>query len=344
MLERTERGAAHLRGYGLSSDAHHATTPDPRGAGVERAIRGALADAGLAPEAIGYVNAHATGTASNDVAEWRAVRSVLGEPPISATKSQLGHAQGAAGALELIATLLAAEQGVLLPTLRFTTPRARGPVDPIGASTPRPGRFDAAVCASSAFGGANCSVVVATTPDRGSPLAHPVYWAGMATGGDHRGALDVRVRGERDLRGVAPHVDPRGTDPGSRALIAASTLALGAPRRGDARDRVGLILGATRVSPESLRRYHESIDARGHAHVDTGAFARVILSAPPARRRWRAGCADRPARSTRASRAGWPRSSTRRPAPRGGRTSTRCSPPASTRPRGTGRSAPPARG
>lgn len=277
-----ERGAAafHLRGYGLSSDAHHATTPDPRGAGVERAIRGALADAGLGPEAIGYVNAHATGTATNDVAEWRAIRAALGEPPVSASKSQLGHAQGAAGALELVAMLLAAEQDLLLPTLRFTSPRARGPVDPIGGDRPRPGRFDAALSASSAFGGANCSLVVARAPDPRPPRARPVYWGGVARAGDHPGPLDARVRGARDLRAIAPHVDPRGTDPGSRAVIAAATLALGPPPRGDARDRLGLILGATRVSPDSLARYRESIDARGHAHVDTAAFARVILSAP----------------------------------------------------------------
>ncbi|MBX3271101.1 MAG: hypothetical protein KF729_12620 [Sandaracinaceae bacterium] len=281
VLERDRAGAAYVAGYGLSADAYHATTPDPRGAGVERAMRSALADAALPPAAIGYVSAHGTGTASNDEAEWQAVSRVLGAPPISGPKSQLGHAQGAAGPLELIATLLAAEQGVLLPTLRFGAPRPRGPRDPIGAPRPRPGRFEAALCASSAFGGANCSVIVHTEP-AGSPSAppRPVYLAGHASAGEAPVPLDARLDGLGALRRLAPHVDPRSTDPGGRALIAAVALALGAPPRGEARDRVGLFLGASRVSPESVARYRDSIAARGHAYVDTAAFARVILSAP----------------------------------------------------------------
>lgn len=280
VLERAGPGVAWLRGYGLSADAYHATTPDPRGAGVERAIRGALADAAVAPDAIGYVNAHGTGTASNDVAEWRAVRAALGEPAISATKSQLGHAQGAAGSLELIATVLAGSQDVLLPTLRFRGPRARGPEDPVAGDAPRPGRWGAALSASSAFGGANCSIVVARAPGDREVDPRPVYWAGHALAGELPGGADVHVRHAGELRAIAPHVDPRGTDPACRALIAAATRALGEPLRGAAREGTGLIVGATRVSPESLARYRESIDLRGLAHVDTAAFARVILSAP----------------------------------------------------------------
>ena len=287
VLERSRQGLAHVLGYGLASDAHHPTTPHPRGDGVARAMRSALSDANLPATAIGYVSAHATGTASNDVAEWAATRAVLGEPPVSGSKSQLGHAQGAAGVLELITTVIAAREDVLPPTLRFSRARLRGPADPIARATPPPGRIDAALCASSAFGGANCSVVVSRTAKaEGSAVLRPVYWAGHASAGDWRGAPEgsehhAPVRSAADLRSIAPRVDPRGTDPAARALIAAAMLAIGGvPLRGAHRDGAGIILGSTRVSPESLRAYHESLEERGYANADTAAFSRVILHAP----------------------------------------------------------------
>ena len=88
---------AALSGYGLSGDAFHKTGPDPTGSGVARAIRSALDHAGIRADEVGYVNAHGTGTAANDPAEWRALQAVFGsrarEIPISATKSVLGHAR-----------------------------------------------------------------------------------------------------------------------------------------------------------------------------------------------------------------------------------------------------------
>ncbi len=108
------RGApfvACFSGYALSGDGYHATSPEPSGAGVARALRATLDDAGLRAEDIDYVNAHGTGTAANDPAEWLAISSVLGsradQVPVSSTKSYLAHAQGAAGVLELVCSLLA---------------------------------------------------------------------------------------------------------------------------------------------------------------------------------------------------------------------------------------------
>src|SRR3974377_2576657 len=95
-------------GCGIASDAHHITQPSPEGAG--RAMKAALADAGLQPEAVGYINAHGTATPANDSMETAAIRSVFGRHAhklaVRSTKSMHGHALGAAGALEAIATVL----------------------------------------------------------------------------------------------------------------------------------------------------------------------------------------------------------------------------------------------
>ncbi|MCV2865779.1 beta-ketoacyl-[acyl-carrier-protein] synthase family protein [Albidovulum sediminicola] len=115
------RGApilAEVAGFGMSADAGDIVVPDP--AGAEAAMRAALDDAGLLPEAIGYINAHGTGTAVNDRSECAAIRRVFGEAagsvPISSTKSLHGHLIGAAGAVELLAVLLALGEGVIAPT------------------------------------------------------------------------------------------------------------------------------------------------------------------------------------------------------------------------------------
>jgi nodulation protein E len=153
------RGAriyAELAGAGMSADAFHLTQPSPEGAAA--AISAALADAGMAPEEVGYVNAHGTGTTANDPAETRALRIALGEHAarvaVSSTKSMHGHALGAAGALEAVATVLALEQGTLPPTANFTTPDPECDLDVI-PNTARPTAVGAALSNSFAFGGLN---------------------------------------------------------------------------------------------------------------------------------------------------------------------------------------------
>ena len=114
------RGAeilAEVAGFGMTSDA--ADMVQPSATGAARAMRLALRDAGMAPDEVGYINAHGTGTAANDRAETAAIIDVFGAapPPVSATKSMHGHLMGGAGAVELLACLMALRQGILAPTI-----------------------------------------------------------------------------------------------------------------------------------------------------------------------------------------------------------------------------------
>ncbi|NLB41993.1 MAG: beta-ketoacyl-ACP synthase II, partial [Clostridiales bacterium] len=123
------RGAtilAEVVGYGLSADAYHITTPAPEGEGGARAMRGALADANMAPEDIDYINAHGTSTPYNDKFETAGIRSVFGDyaykVPISSTKSMTGHLLGAAGGIEAIIMVKSIEDQFLPPTISYGTP------------------------------------------------------------------------------------------------------------------------------------------------------------------------------------------------------------------------------
>jgi 3-oxoacyl-[acyl-carrier-protein] synthase II len=128
VMERAEharaRGAeifGYVAGYGASNDAFHMTQPHSEGLGAEKAMRAALADAGANPDEVGYINAHGTSTPFNDRIETVAIHSVFngGSPPVSSTKSAIGHLLGAAGAVEAVATLEALRRGLLPPTLNF---------------------------------------------------------------------------------------------------------------------------------------------------------------------------------------------------------------------------------
>jgi nodulation protein E len=153
------RGArihGEITGFGMSSDAHHITQPSADGAAL--AISAALEDAALAPDAIGYINAHGTGTPGNDVTETRAIRKVFGAHAdrlaISSTKSLHGHALGATGALEAAATILALREGWLPPTANFTAPDPECDLDVI-PNAGRALRLEYALSNSFAFGGLN---------------------------------------------------------------------------------------------------------------------------------------------------------------------------------------------
>jgi 3-oxoacyl-[acyl-carrier-protein] synthase II len=124
-----ERGAnilGYIRGYGATSDAYHLTAPDKEGLGAAEAMRVAMADAGLSPEDIVYINAHGTSTPLNDRAETWAIKAALGDAakdiPVSSTKSAIGHLLGAAGAVEAVATLLALRDRIAPPTLGYEEP------------------------------------------------------------------------------------------------------------------------------------------------------------------------------------------------------------------------------
>ncbi|TCT04021.1 nodulation protein E [Aquabacter spiritensis] len=161
VLERPERALRRgarirglLRGGGMATRASGLLASDA--GGMADAMRLALADADLSPEAVGYVNAHGTGTESNDLAEATAIRAVFGSHavPVSSTKSMIGHALGAAGALEAIATIAALEQGTLPPTLNFLAMDPAIGFDPISGG-PRRTAVETALSNSFAFGGAN---------------------------------------------------------------------------------------------------------------------------------------------------------------------------------------------
>jgi nodulation protein E len=153
------RGAkiyAEICGFGMSSDANHLTQPTVEG--PARAMRDALALAGLAPEQVGYINAHGTGTQGNDPIETRAIRALFGahanKLAVSSTKSMHGHALGAAGAIEAVATILALRDGILPPTANFTVADPECDLDYIPNQARRQ-QVEAALSNSFAFGGLN---------------------------------------------------------------------------------------------------------------------------------------------------------------------------------------------
>lgn len=158
------RGAdplAEIVGYGASSDAHNLTQPSAEG--QVRSIRAALADAGVAPEAVGYVNAHATATEVGDVAEIEAIKAVFGDHaprlPVSATKSMHGHLVGAAGAVEMGITLMALMRGLVPPTANLTDPDPACDLDCVPIRGREVPGLRYALSNSFAFGGSNVSLV-----------------------------------------------------------------------------------------------------------------------------------------------------------------------------------------
>ncbi|MCC0075839.1 MAG: beta-ketoacyl-[acyl-carrier-protein] synthase family protein [Rhodobacter sp.] len=158
----TARGApilAEVAGFSMTSDAADIVLPDPDGAA--RAMRGAMADAGLTERQVGYINAHGTGTAANDRSEVQAIRSVFGDapPPVSSTKSMHGHLLGATGAVELLAVVMALRDGVLAPTAGHVQPDPACPVDCI-PNDARRARVDAALSNAFAFGGMNACLAL----------------------------------------------------------------------------------------------------------------------------------------------------------------------------------------
>jgi 3-oxoacyl-[acyl-carrier-protein] synthase II len=167
---RGARPRAVLLGYGTASDAHHVTAPHPEGAGALAALRGALAAAGLKPEAVDYVNAHGTGTPQNDAVEVAALRTVLGARlariPVSSTKSQLGHCLGAAGAIEAAVTVLALEDGLVPPTATLREPEPAWADLDLVPTPGRRARLGVALTSSCGFGGHNVTLVLGRAEGR----------------------------------------------------------------------------------------------------------------------------------------------------------------------------------
>jgi 3-oxoacyl-[acyl-carrier-protein] synthase II len=161
----TDRGAeiyGEILGYGMSADSYHITLPRPGGGGAARAMQGALDDAHVDASSVGYINAHGTSTPANDVTETLAIKSVFGDYayrlPVSSTKSMTGHLLGGAGAVEAVISMKALAEGVLPPTINYTTPDPECDLDYV-PNEARDVKVDRILSNSFGFGGHNVSLL-----------------------------------------------------------------------------------------------------------------------------------------------------------------------------------------
>jgi 3-oxoacyl-[acyl-carrier-protein] synthase II len=162
-----KRGAkiyAEVAGYAANADAHHITAPAPEGEGAQRCMKLALKDAGWKPEDVVYINAHGTSTKMNDANETLAIKKVFGDHArrlmVSSTKSMTGHMLGAAGGVETAICALAIANGVVPPTINYTTPDPECDLDYV-PNTARKARVRRALSNSFGFGGTNACVALA---------------------------------------------------------------------------------------------------------------------------------------------------------------------------------------
>lgn len=160
---RGARPYARVLGYGVTADAFHMTQPDASGAAWERTVRAALADAGVRPDDVDYINAHGTATEQNDPAEVAAYLRAFGEQlariPVSSVKGALGHCLCGAGGIEAAITALAVARSVVPPTAGFAEPDPACPVDPV-PGVGRPWLIRVALSSSFAFGGNSAALVL----------------------------------------------------------------------------------------------------------------------------------------------------------------------------------------
>lgn len=160
------RGAtiyAEILGHGMTCDAYHMTAPDPEGTEAVRAMKMALENAGVGPKDVHYINAHGTSTPLNDKTETMIIKKVFGEQarkiPISSTKSMIGHLIGAAGSVELVATLLSMENSEIPPTINYSVPDPECDLDYVPNQS-RKSKIEIAVKNSFGFGGKNSVLVL----------------------------------------------------------------------------------------------------------------------------------------------------------------------------------------
>ena len=161
-----KRGAviyAELAGFGMTADAYHITSPSPEGGGAAQAMKLAMADASLNPEDINYINAHGTSTPFNDRCETKAIKAVFGryakKIPVSSTKSMTGHLLGASGGVELVASVLSINHGIITPTINYENPDTECDLDYV-PNIARKCKVRCAMSNSFGFGGHNSVLVV----------------------------------------------------------------------------------------------------------------------------------------------------------------------------------------
>ena len=159
LTKRRGVAVAEVLGYGAATDTYHLTQPDPSGIGAKLAMERALRSAQLEPDQISYINAHGTATPYNDATEGAAITQLFGRVPVSSTKSAMGHALGAAGAIEAVVCLLALREQFLPPNLNFRVPEPEWTFDII-ANESRASRVRTALSNSIGFGGTNGTIIL----------------------------------------------------------------------------------------------------------------------------------------------------------------------------------------
>lgn len=161
--KRNAKIIAEIVGFGMTCDAYHITAPDPEGEGAARAMKLALADAGLNPEEVDYINAHGTSTKLNDKIETLSMKTAFGahakKVMISSTKSMTGHPLGAAGGLEFVVCCLTIKDGVVHPTINYEYPDPDCDLDYV-SNTSRKAEIKVCMSNSLGFGGHNASLIV----------------------------------------------------------------------------------------------------------------------------------------------------------------------------------------
>ncbi|MEE9554760.1 MAG: beta-ketoacyl-ACP synthase II [candidate division Zixibacteria bacterium] len=159
---------AEIAGFGMSADAYHMTAPAPDGNGAARSMKEALSDAKVSPEQIDYINSHGTSTELGDIAETQAIKSVFGDHAykisVNSTKSMIGHLLGAAGAVEVAASVLQMTRGKLHPTINLETPDPKCDLDYV-PNVARDAEINCALSNSFGFGGHNISILLRKLSD-----------------------------------------------------------------------------------------------------------------------------------------------------------------------------------
>lgn len=159
---RSARIRAEIAGYGISNDAYHMTSPHPQAQGAIKAMQSALKESGIDPADVDYISAHGTGTPANDKIETYAIKQVFGQQayriPVSSIKSMIGHAMGAASALEAVVCVLAIENNEVPPTINYENPDPQCDLDYV-PNVSRKLKVDVALSNAFAFGG-NCSALL----------------------------------------------------------------------------------------------------------------------------------------------------------------------------------------